>query len=253
MTFNMTVSPDFSPDHIAGWYIFNTWLQRKMGINVHLELYDNFESQHEAIAEDTVDIIFATPFDAAMLVREKGFRAIATASGERDEVVIATSINSPFNEIEDVKPGAIVSTIANPDVELIGKFMLEPANLNKDNIKLQTMATSALVAKQLIQGKADIGFFLKDAYGDLSGIIRKNLKILVASEIHDSQIEVIRHTLLVGPRFKESESLHKALIEMHVDLPQGPGVLESLGFSGWESQSEEDTEFMIDLLTTMQA
>lgn len=247
MTFNMTVSPDFSPDHIAGWYIFNTWLQRKMGFGVHLELYDSFAAQHKAIAEDKVDIIFANPYDAAMLVREKGFTAIATAAGEKDEAIIATSIDSPVNAVEDLKPGARVCCTPDPDVELIGRIMLEPANLNKDNINIQVAATYILVAKQLMQGKADIGFFLKDAYGDLSGLVRKNLKVLVTSEIH-----VIRHVLLVGPRFTEVEPFRNVLLGMQAELPQGPRVLESLGFSGWESQSVEDTEFMIDLMNTLQ-
>jgi hypothetical protein len=39
---------------------------------------------------------------------------------------------------------------------------------------------------------------------------------------------------------------------MDSDLPQGTRVLEGLGFTGWESQSEEDTEFMIDLMNTLQ-
>ena len=34
----MTVSPDFPPSHIAGWYILNTWLQKELGIDIHLVL-----------------------------------------------------------------------------------------------------------------------------------------------------------------------------------------------------------------------
>lgn len=247
MTFNMTVSPDFSPDHIAGWYIFNTWVQRKMGIDVHFELYDSFVAQRKAIAEDKIDIIFANPYDAAMLVREKGFKAIATVAGENDEVVIATSVDSPINAVEDLKPGARVGITPDPDVELIGRIMLEPADLNKENINLQEVASYPLVAKQLMQGKADVGFFLKDSYSDLSGLVRKSLKILVTSEI-----DVIRHVMLVGPRFTEAEIFRKALLGMQTDLPQGPKVLEGLGISGWEDQTVENTEFMIDLMNTLQ-
>ena len=43
MKFNMTVSPDFSPNHIAGWYIFNTWFQQQISEAIHLELYDSFD------------------------------------------------------------------------------------------------------------------------------------------------------------------------------------------------------------------
>lgn len=247
MKFNLTVSPDFSPDHIAGWYMFNTWLQRKLGYTIHVELYDDFATQRQAIAEDKIDIIFANPYDAAMLVREKGFTAVATAHGRRDEVAIAVSIDSPVDSVENLKPGTRISQTPDPDVELIGMIMLEPANLNKENTVVQKATSYVLVAKQLIQGKADIGFFLKDAFEDLSQLIRKSLRVLVTSEIH-----VVRHVLLVGPRFTDAEVLRDLLLGMSNDLPQGSRVLEGLGFTGWENQSEEDTEFMIDLMNTLQ-
>lgn len=247
MTLNLTVSPDFSPDHIAGWYVFNTWLQRRLGDRIHLELYDDFASQRQAISEDKVDIIFANPFDAAMLVREKGFEAIATPAGKRDEVVIATSAESAFEKIEDLQPGTRVCETQDPDVNLIGTILLEPADLKPSNISILHAATYVLVAKHLLQGKADIGFFLKEAYDDLSQVIRKNLRVLVTS-----QISVVRHVLLVGPRMQDrKDELRQLLLGMDKDLPQGPGVLESLGFTGWESQNEEDTEFMIDLMDTL--
>ena len=101
MSYVISVSPDFSPDHIAGWYIFNTWLQRQLDIPIHLELYNSFEEQRKAIANNEIDLIFANPFDATMLVREKGFVAIASPSNEADEAVIVTHTNSNIHKIED--------------------------------------------------------------------------------------------------------------------------------------------------------
>ncbi|VAW45881.1 ABC transporter, substrate-binding protein (cluster 12, methionine/phosphonates), partial [hydrothermal vent metagenome] len=37
---------------------------------------------------------------------------------------------------------------------------------------------------------------------------------------------------------------------MH-DSESGASTLKSLGFAQWESQSQEDTEFMIDLMDTL--
>ena len=79
MTFNFTVSPSFPTERISDWYIFNTWLQRVSSLPMHLELYENFGSQRAAIANGKVDIIYANPFDASLLVREKGFRASDSA------------------------------------------------------------------------------------------------------------------------------------------------------------------------------
>ena len=71
MRYVMTVSPDFPPAKIAGWYIFNTWLQRQLGEHIHLELYPDFASQRTAILNQEIDLIYANPFDAAMLVVNK--------------------------------------------------------------------------------------------------------------------------------------------------------------------------------------
>ena len=103
--YTMTVSPDFMPDYIAGWYIFNTWLQRQLGENIHLELYNDFATQREAIGRDEIDLIYANPFDAAMLVREKGFIAIAAPLDKPDEVVLSVPVDSPIKTLDDLKVG----------------------------------------------------------------------------------------------------------------------------------------------------
>lgn len=68
MTINFTVSPSFPNERISDWYIFNTWLQRALSVPIHLELYNSFGAQRAAIAEGKVDLIYANPFDASLLV-----------------------------------------------------------------------------------------------------------------------------------------------------------------------------------------
>ena len=182
-----------------------------------------------------------------MLVRERGFSAIATPQGKKDEVVIAAAIESQYQCVEDLKPGAIIAVTQDPDVNLIGAIMLEPADLNRENIVFKQASTYVLVAKHLLQRNADAGFFLKEAYADLSQVIQKGLRILVTS-----QISVVRHVMLVGPKFSEHKDVfQELLLNMQSDLPQGPRVLEAMGLPGWERQTIEDTEFMIDLMDTL--
>ncbi|MCB1788752.1 MAG: phosphate/phosphite/phosphonate ABC transporter substrate-binding protein [Gammaproteobacteria bacterium] len=246
MSFNLTISPDFSPDHISGWYIFNTWLQRKLDLPIHLEMFDDFVSQRSAIAEDKIDIIYANPFDASMLVREKGFVPIARPAGKADEAVIVVNAESSTLHVEDLQPGARIATTDDPHVHMMCMIMLEPADLNKDNLEFIRCGGYVLVAKALFQGNADAGFFLSEAYDDLSDAIKKNLRVVVRS-----QISVIEHVLLAGPRLAERHAdIASALVSMGSD-PKGPGVLQSLGFDNWEPVSQEDTEFMIDLMDTL--
>lgn len=248
MTLQLTVSPDFSPDHIAGWYVFNTWLQRQLGVRIHLELYDDFDSQRSAIAADQVDLIYANPYDAAMLVREKGFVAVAAPCDRPDEAVIAVRAESSIQQVEDCQPGLRVAVTRDPDVNLIGMIMLEPADLKRDTVVLQQVNSYVLVAKHLLLGRADCGFFLKEAFDDLSGPIRRQLRPLVTS-----QISVVRHVLMAGPRMHEHvPALSDLLVGMSGSATDGGGrVLEALGLQAWERQEQEDTEFMIDLMDTL--
>ena len=75
----------------------------------------------------------------------------------------------PVRHIEDLKPGTRIASTDDPDVNLISMIMLEPADLSAHNVQTQTVDTYVLVAKQLLQGQADVGFFLRDAFEALSG------------------------------------------------------------------------------------
>ncbi|MEJ2406798.1 MAG: phosphate/phosphite/phosphonate ABC transporter substrate-binding protein [Candidatus Thiodiazotropha sp.] len=246
MPFQMTVSPDFTPDHISGWYIFNTWLQRSLGIDIHLELYDAFEQQRTAILSDKVDLIYANPYDAAMLVREKGFVPIVRPQRSSDEAIIVVHNDNPAQKVEDLKAGLAIAATDDPDVNLMCYIMLEPAELNIGNTTRDTKNTYPLVAKSLIQHKVDLGFFLVEAFDSLSNITRKELRPLVKS-----QIQVIHHALLAGPRLVERQNtLRELLIDMAQDT-KGAGVLRTLGFEAWELMDDEEMEFMIDLMDTL--
>lgn len=248
MTYTFTVSPDFPPDHIAGWYVLNTFLQRTTGEHIHLELYDRFDQQRDAIAKGQIDMIYANPFDAAMLVRDHGFVSVARPDGIRDEAMIVVPDDSPVEKIEDLEPGYRVAFTDDPDVRMIGMIMLEPANLNASNIEAVERPTYVLVAKALLSDDADVGVFLCDAFDNLSNTTRSGLRPLVTSHIG-----VISHMLMVGPNMAAKiDGLRTLLLEMH-DNPTQRLILEGLGFSGWLPVDHEETEFMIDLMDTLLA
>ncbi|MBV0931899.1 phosphate/phosphite/phosphonate ABC transporter substrate-binding protein [Marinobacterium weihaiense] len=246
MTLNLSVSPDFPPTHLSGWFIFNTWLQRQLDTGVHLELYDSFDAQREDIRNGKIDLIYANPYDASMLVRELGFKVLVRPRNRADETVIAARADDPRNCVEDLEPGVKIATTADPDVHTMGMIMLESADLDKDNVSFQEYDSYVLVAKALLNGQADAGFFLKAGYDELSELVRNKTKSLVSS-----QISVVHHTLVIGPRMQEhAELLRERLLGMEED-PKGREVLKSMGLDGWDVMDEEETEFMIDLIDTL--
>lgn len=242
-----TVSPDFSPDHLSGWYIFNTWLQRQTGEAIHLEMFNNFDSQHQFIKEDKIDLIYANPYDAAMLVRDKGFLAVAKPAGISDEAIIAVSADSNVSDVADLPEEARVAYTDDPDVRLMGMIMLEPGDLDADNINTVPTDSYAIVAKHLLRDEADVGIFLAEAYDDLSNMIRSQLKILVRS-----QISVIHHSLMIGPKLQHKrEEITQLLTSMQKD-EKSATVLKNLGFDAWQPVENDEMEFMIDLMDTLE-
>ncbi|WP_374243219.1 phosphate/phosphite/phosphonate ABC transporter substrate-binding protein [Zoogloea sp.] len=246
MTFNFTVSPSFPNERISDWYIFNTWLQRALSLPIHLELYDSFGAQRAAIAEGKVDIIYANPFDASLLVREKGFRAIARPQGAPDEMVVITANESPIREIPDLQPGTRVACSEDPSVNTVGRILLEPANLDTANTVEHRRETYIQVARAILRGEADVGFLPVEAFEALSSIVRRDLRVLVTS-----QLQVVHHVLLIGPGLiPHAEQITELLVSMH-ETEKGRGILEALGARAWQAVQHEDVEFMIDIISTL--
>ena len=246
MTYQFTVSPDFSPAHIAGWHIFNTWLQKQLSEAIHFEMYDSFDAQRQTINEGKVDLIYANPYDAAMLVRDKGFIALARPIDKPDEAMVVVNSDSVITTIEELQAGINIAYTDDPDVKMMGMIMLEPADLNASNITMTPCNSYILVAKQLLQGTCDVGFFLEESFHDLSSMVKQQLRALVTSQIY-----IIQHSLLLGPAFAErQDDISQILLSMTND-EKGRGVLESMGIKAWEHLEQEDVEFMIDLMSTL--
>ena len=278
MSYIFTVSPDFTPDHLSGWYIFNTWLQKQSGEAIHLEMYNSFQAQREAIQNNQIDLIYANPFDASMLVREKGFLPLVKAQGVSDEAIIAVNIKNSVEDIvrllsasntssdsflfdavttdhpektAELQPRSAdfrykVAMTEDPDVNMMGMIMLEAGDLNAGNIQTQLCDSYVLVAKQLLQGNVDFGIFLAEAYDDLSNMIKKQLRVLVRS-----QISVIHHSLMIGPKLADRRSELQNLLVTMDDNQKGKDILNSLKFDSWVKVDDEEMEFMIDLMDAL--
>lgn len=70
-THNMLIAPDFSPERFAGWHMFNTLIQKRANLNMHLNIPASHAEQTQIIDAGDIQIIYANPFDAATLIREK--------------------------------------------------------------------------------------------------------------------------------------------------------------------------------------
>ena len=154
--------------------------------------------------------------------------------------------DSEVREVEELQAGIKVAYTDDPDVHMMGMIMLEPADLDASNITMTPCDSYILVAKQLLQGSCDVGFFLEESFHDLSNMVKQQLRALVTSQIY-----IIQHSLLLGPALAErQDEISQILLSMTND-DKGKGVLDSMGIKAWQHLEQEDVEFMIDLMSTL--
>ena len=245
-TYDMLIAPDFSPERFAGWHMFNTLMQKRADINMHLNTPNSYTEQHELIEAGNIDIIYANPFDAAALIREKGYRAIARPIAKSDEMVIVSSAKSEVATLEDIANGSTVAMADNRDVKLIGLRLLEAVDLTEADLKWEVTENYQAAARQVIKGDAQVGFFLAEIYHGLSRLTKTQLTVLIESDLAD-----ISHVLLIKDGFPDTDILMDAILNLHND-DDGKEALAELGMpQGFEAMDEEDAEFMIDLMQTL--
>lgn len=246
MTINLLIAPDFAPERFAGWHMLNTLLQKHADLHIHLLTPASAHEEAELIAAQDVTIVYANPFDAAKMIREQGYVAVARPKGKSDEMVISSKADATIKTLEDLKSGCTIAMADNRDVKLIGLRLLEAVDLTEDDIQWHITETYQAAARELIQGKADAAFFLSEVYYTLSRLTLSQMQVLIESDISD-----ITHVVLVKSDFAEGQKFVDALLALG-NSSEGQAVLEELGMSeGFESMNEEDGEFMIDLMDTL--
>ena len=245
-THNMLIAPDFSPERFAGWHMFNILIQKRANLNMHLNMPASHGEQEALINAGDMQVIYANPFDAATLIREQGYRAVARPIGKSDEMVIAASSNSDINALEDLAHGATIAMADNRDVKLIGLRLLEAVDLAETDLSWSVTETYQAAARQVIKGDAQAAFFLAEIFHSFSRLTKAQLSVLIESDLAD-----ISHVLLIKEGFPDTDILMNAILNLHND-DDGKEALAELGMpQGFEAMDEEDAEFMIDLMETL--
>lgn len=240
------IAPDFSPERFAGWHLLNNLLQKRADLAIHLNTPASHAEQEELIEGGDIKIVYANPFDAAKMIREQGYRAIVRPVGKSNEMVITSSANSDIKTLDDVKAGMTIAMANNRDVKLIGMRLLEAVDLTEDDVKFEITDTYQAAARLLIQDKAQVAFFIAEVFAGLSNLTKSQLNVLIQSDI-----ATLTHVVLVKEDFAEADKLQEVLLSLDKD-DDGKAVLKELGLdAGFEVMSEEDAEFMIDLMETL--
>jgi anti-anti-sigma factor len=224
-----------------GWYFFNTYLQRQLNRDIHLELV------HGAISEQTsnieqMDIVFTKPFEATRLLMRHYFRPLLHPIHQADEVTVLVRADEPRQKISEFNGSKVMVSQPESFVYLLGRFLLEEAGAT--NLEYSFSGHDIKALQNLLKGQADILFMLTDTYNGLSSLTRKMLR-----QIDQSQTDFAFHLFSAAPHCIEvGNAVAEVLLNMGQDS-QGRQVLADLGMEGWSRPKQDEINMLIMLFS----
>lgn len=216
-----------SSQQMNGWYFFNTYLQRHLGREVHLELIHGAMGERRCHIEE-MDIVYTKPFEATRLILQHQFIPLLRPLDQVDEVTLLVRADDPRQSLAEFQGGKIVTAAQDNFVYLLGRFLLEEDESALAEMDYLFAGHDIKALQMLLKGAADILFVLTDTYQGLSGLTRKSLR-----QIDQSDTAFAFHLFCVAPQQAElGEALSNVLLAMGSDS-QGRQILADLGLPGW--------------------
>lgn len=242
------VSPDYNPSDTLDWYLINGALQKYLKRSIHLLLSSGNHHYHTALEQGKPDIVYASSFDAASLIREHGYRPIARPQNHSDEVIIFSNRESGIDHISKVSADLNVASISEKDVEQIALRLLEAANVSRMSMKSwETYDYFQTVLRAVRNDSKTIGVLRADIFGQLSSTVKSWYTPVIESKLYE-----LTHTLLIrGDDPKLTEAMRVAIPKISQD-PAMQGVFKALNMpQGFTLMSREDGLFMADIIDTI--
>jgi anti-anti-sigma factor len=224
---------------LSGWYLLNTYLQRRLERPIHLEQ----PQLGKDLRESSVDLLFSKPFDACSLINNQGFVPLMRPVGDADEVVILMRAGDP-RKLGDLNRPDVVTVSKTNFVYILGRSLCDDAGLDSAGFNYQFAGNEIKALQTLVKGKADVLFMLKKTYEGLSSFARGSTRL-----IDESATNFAFHFFCAAPYLKE---LHEPLIQVFTEMgdsEQGRQVLNDIQIEGWRRPDEGEIQMLQRLYT----
>lgn len=222
---------------LSGWYLLNTYLQRRLQHAIHLE---QLPAGHD-ITNENVDLLFAKPFEACAMISRRGYIPLLRPVGEADEVVIVMRADDGRG-LKDLSAPQVVTASQGSFVYLLGRFLCDEHELDSSAFQYAFAGNEIKALQMLLKGQADVLFMLKKTYYGLSGLTRKSTRVA-----DESDTQFAFHLFCIHSRVAElREPLVKTLAEMTED-EQGKGVLKDIQIEGWCAPEESEVNMLLEV------
>ncbi len=221
-----------SGQQLTGWYLLNTYLQRKLNKAIH------FEQSANAPDGNMTDLLFAKPFEACEMIKNHGFIPILKPISEADEVVILTRVDDK-RSLQDLE-GLTVSVASEGSfVYLLGRFLCDENGVNSSKFIFDIAGNEIKALQSLIRGKCDLTFMLKKTFMGLSSFSRSNVQ-----KLDESETDFASHLFCVSPQLQDNtDELVKVLTTM-ADDSQGQQILTDIQIEGWHKPEAGELQML---------
>ena len=197
---------------LSGWFLFNTYLQRRMQRAIHFE-----QSQAgQDITAEPSDLLFAKPFEACSLMQQRAFVPLMRPIEDADEVVILLRQDDE-RCLADLENAKVVTASQGSFVYLLGRMLCDESGLDSSSFDYHFAGNEIKALQLLLRKQADVLFMLTKTYEGLSSFSRKHTRML-----DQSTTDFAFHLFCIAPYLNDcSESLNEILLGMEADEQDG--------------------------------
>ncbi|MDD5272976.1 MAG: PhnD/SsuA/transferrin family substrate-binding protein [Methylovulum sp.] len=223
---------------LAGWYVFNTFLQRHLEKAIHIDV----KQPDLAIPLSQHALVFAKPFDACTLISKYQFIPVARPMNETDEVSIVVRKNGSPKTIAEFLAATVVTASETDFIYVLGQFLCDECGLASSGLHYTFTGNDIKALQTLLRGQADMLFMPKRNYHQLSRLSREDTCLL-----EESETAMAYPMLLLSPSHAGlQKKLADTLLAMQDD-DKSRQILADLGLDGWclPEQAELDMLLML--------
>jgi len=221
-----------SGQQLTGWYLLNTYLQRRLKKAIH------FEQSVDTPDSRTTDLLFAKPFEACFMMKQYGFIPLLRPQSETDEVVILTRADDN-RSLQDYQNASVGTATKDSFVYLLGRFLCDESGLDSEKFTFDFSGNEIKALQTLIRKKCDLVFILKKTYEGLSSFSRNNVR-----KLDESQTDFAYHLFCIAPQLKDEDS---ALVDVLLDMEndeQGQKILQDIQIQGWSTPEQGELQML---------
>ena len=166
--------------------------------------------------------------------------------GQYHESLVVVQADSNLMDIEDLKPQMYLSISVDPINRVLGRLLLQPADINEDDMVCRYHRSQKSVIRDLLLDKTDIGVISSGFFDRLQPTHKARLRILVRSQAY-----LFSSLWMLSPTSTEKfPEISRTFRRMHKNRT-GCRILKTFNTESWLQVEHIKAEEMADLLNML--